>query len=100
MAWARVSAGASDGRVLSIEWMRGVGALRNDLEAGLHAQLHGDLVGFAVIGFVETVEHAQDAVGWVAVVTGPLAEGHSALAEVLFDLLGCHAGGSCVEVVN
>ena len=69
-------------------------------DTGLHSQLHGDFMGFAVIGLVEAVENAQHAIRRVTVVTCPLAERHPALAEVLFDLLGCHGRGSCVEVVN
>lgn len=74
--------------------------LGGDGVAGLEAEGYGDVVGLAVVGFVEAVEHAVHSVALVTVLCGPLGNGDSALAETLFDLvrgqclLGSHGGGS------
>ena len=65
--------------------------LGGDGVAGLEAEGYGDIVGLAVVGFVEAVEHAVHSVALVTMLCGPLGNGDSALAETLLTWSGVSA---------
>lgn len=56
-------------------------------------------MGFAPVAFVESVENSKYLLWPIAALTRPLAEGVTTLAELVFDLIGCHWAYSYVKLI-